>query len=130
MNLTMEQLKNMESIIEEIKNRCIEIMIWKNFNCNEDYYTQGEISCIDFDRNHVELTVEESWAYGGHETHYYSFTFEEIINDDWQAAYLERYMKLCKEKELQKEMELQQRKKEKEERELAEYERLKAKYEN
>lgn len=129
MNLRMELLKSLEEINNTVKERCREIMQWKNKNCNENYHANSDISAIDYDGDEVTITVEEYLAYGGYDTHYYSFPFTEIINDDWHEAYLENYKRSCEEK-LQKKLESKKiaaQKKEAAERE--EYERLKKKFE-
>ena len=130
MVLTMALLESLEETMEQIKQRCKEIMQWKNDFCHDIYCTYGTISSVEFDACNVEITVEEYWAYGGHETHCYSFPFHEIVNDNWKETYLEHYNQECEHKKQQAQEKKVLDEKLKEEAEKEQYMRLKAKYDS
>lgn len=87
--------------------------------------------CIDdtyidsMDENGVFVRVEEYWPYGGHETHYYKITLDELFDSNWEEKYKEQIAIALYNKKLSKE---KQREVE-ELKEREEYERLKKKFE-
>lgn len=91
------------------------------------YYISVEDTFIsEIHSEGVLVRVEEYWAYGGHETHYYHITLDELFTSTWEEDYKKRMevalytLKLERENK-SKELELKER---------AELERLKEKYEN
>lgn len=74
----------------------------------------------------VHTFGEETWNYGGYETHYGSFDAEMLA---WSDEQLREYVdKKIKERELESIAQAELVKKQKEEKERQEYERLKEKY--
>lgn len=135
--ITKEILKQMQPLMDALKIRCTAILKWKDKNDPEELiwkrsYIDHGISDEEFcfDENTIQFQIHETWAYGGSEYHYYTIPFTEILSDDWHDDFIKQVkeMKIQKEAEkIQKEYALKERQKISE---LAEYKRLKEKFEN
>ena len=135
--ITLDMLKQMSSLLEAIKIRCIAIL-----KCKEKHDPDGVLCKIPyigndisddtlcFEMDCISFQIHETWAYGGSDYHNYTIPFTEIISDDWHADFLnqveqKKIQKKKEETEFKKLLEAQQKAKE-----FAEYERLKKKFES
>lgn len=134
-NVTIEDLKMIQSIKGKIKIRCIEVLSWLDEHTGTSiYYIPSSYVfydvIIDDSAEEVELTLTERDGYGRYEDHNYTLPFEYLVNDEWHEQYLKEQEQKRLEKERRRLLEEQERLKRIEERERKEYERLKAKFEN
>jgi len=136
MDITMNTLEQMESFMDNIVFRCRDIIRWKSENDPnkviwKQQYIKDELPInVHFINGHISFEMQETWSFGGSETHYYRLPFSEIINDSYQEAFL----KTVEEAELKKQKEAEENKRKeaerKEEHDKTLYESLKRKYEN
>jgi hypothetical protein len=135
MELNLETLNQMEAFMEKLTERCDEILKWLSENDPhrlvwKGYYISSETpQNFDFDSDSVYFEVEETWAYGGYEKHFYGLTYAQIISNDWKEDFLKSVENVKAENEAAEE----ERKKKLEENRANEekrlYEQLKRKFE-
>ena len=123
--LTVSKYQVLETAVEDYilnlmkrKNELTPDWLEKPY-CIDDTYIDS------MDENGVFVRVEEYWPYGGHETHYYKITLDELFDSNWEEKYKEQIAIALYNKKLSKE---KQREVE-ELKEREEYERLKKKFE-
>lgn len=131
--MDVEELKQTRQFLYDLKNRCTDIMRWKDKHDPEgliwkqSYIRYGildEDFCIG--EGSVTFTIHETWAYGGSEYHSYEIPFSEIISDSWHDNFLSQ----VEEKRTRKESDKIEKERLLHEQELAEYKRLKEKFGN
>lgn len=121
------ELKPLKNEVEDkLLKKAIDFLIWENEHLGKNH----DIACknvhysydMEMHEKYLELTVESSWAYSGHDEEYHTIPYEKLLSDDWkeeaEKEYRERVDKTAKQKAM-----------EKEEADRAEYERLKEKFE-
>lgn len=122
--------EQLEAISEELEpimlDKVIDVLLWKNKNTGGNYDVEAEnvhyFYKLDFFKDGVILHVESSWAYGGHDDACYSVPYKQIFTEEWKDEAVKEYKEKLNEEN--------RRLKEKAEaKERAEYERLKAKFE-
>lgn len=118
-----------EKYRQELFQKAKEVLKWKDDNLGQEflkYTTRGHIHKIK--QNYIVLCLPDTDYESPN--HYYNVSFDEIYSDDWKEEALKEYeakkQRKLEEEQIAKENALI----EQEAREKAEYERLRAKYEN
>ena len=131
MNEYLEIVRKYAELENDVRLYVLDVMRKKNEltpdELEKPYYIDEKHTYIDsINESDVSVRVEEYWSYGGHETHCYHISLEELFSSNWVDDYKEKMnislytLKLEREKKYHEE----------ELRERAELERLKKKYEN
>jgi len=135
MDITMENLKLMNAFMSALDEKCSNVINWKSANDPEkliwnNYKVRNEyLKDFCFNEDSVEFEIEETWAFGGHETHHYSILFSELVSDDWKEEFIQKVAAAKHQLEEKEKKEKQLQKEKWEQRQKALYESLKEKYE-
>ena len=147
-----EYQKRVNNIAAELYEKARKVWIWENENLGTnhkyiDYSLKDDKECIAFytskygrsiefeedyvvdKENFAIYAVYDSWAYGGYEEKELTIPLYKLLNDDWREAALKEYQEKQEVARKERETEEKIRAIKKEEKERAEYERLKAKFE-
>ena len=123
----LQKEKEVSEMKKELIQKAKEILIWENENIGGSYDINDQgvhYSCqVEIGEKTVCLNVKCSWAYGGYDENDYEIPLSKFFCDDWKEAALAEYQDQLQKKEQEKAEKTAKR-------ERAEYERLKAKFEN
>lgn len=131
--ISMEDYLKLVSKYEELEKELItyalEVMKRKNEltpdGLEKPYYYDSDAYVEYMSADGVSVRVEEYWPYGGHETHNYLITLDELFSSSWEEDYKKKIAIDLHIKELDR----LKKQEEKLEKERLEYERLKKKFE-
>lgn len=128
----LEKQNELNSMYEELRKYVYELGAWEKENLGIFHVTvdgtiidvkvEGEsirIKAYDYDEYEEEYDVEDHW-----------FPLHKLMSDDWKEAAIEKHRAELAEKEEKQRVKEAWLKEQKEAAERAEYERLKAKFEN